>query len=281
MKKSIKKIGITFLAIALIATFLFSGIASAAAELVKDVYTVSYGVKVNGQSVNIPLLNYQGRTYFPTRTDTWSLPGYNIDYKNGEATFDLVQGNDNNQTINLGNEVVYSDLLKSVVYIYKNGQQIGNGYFYAKDKIILSKTAYNLGSFVIKNYKGETITIKPYQLKSDDRLISVQTTGYESPETLELADAAPKSGEQSNLLCSVAGVPNMVNFSTVKDSFDFNAYTTGDKAYMRSYNNSDISCVGSPAVDSNGKVIGIYFAKGANYSIFVDWDDIGRFLDIL
>ena len=72
----------------------------------------------------------------------------------------------------------------------------------------------------------------------------------------------------------------MINYSTVKGYYDFNAFTTGDKRYLRTYNNSEQSCEGSPTVNENCEVIGIYMYRGANYSLFVDLDDIRGFLNL-
>jgi hypothetical protein len=71
----------------------------------------------------------------------------------------------------------------------------------------------------------------------------------------------------------------MVNFSTVKDYFDFNWLTTGDKEYMRTYNNCNQSMQGGAMYNSNGELSGVFAVAGANYALAITLEDIKSFLD--
>ena len=276
--RNIKRIFCLTFAFLIISSIAFGGVFAAVQEwtAVKPVYT-SYvnGTKVEGMEV----MNIDGRTYLqPTALEPFGVTN-NYDSVNKVANFTIPSATNNDPIPNIGNTVSWSNLTKQVVRIIKNNQVVGNGIYIAKDRILTSKNFQQIGSFVVKDYKGNALTISPVPIKIGERLVLLKTTGAESSNVAELADARPEKGDDVALISSLTQVPNMINFSTVKDYFDFNWLTTGDKEYLRSYNNCSNTMQGGAMFNNDGKLVGVFAVKGANYALSITLDDIKSFLD--
>lgn len=268
---------ILYLSFALLLVFSIVGASVFAAvqewKAVKPGYT-SYvnGTKVEGMEV----MNIDGRTYLqPTALAQFGVTN-SYDAVNKVANFTIPQAS---TVPNTGNTVSWSNLTKQIVRIIKNNQVVGNGIYTAKNQILTSKSFQNIGSFIVKDYKGNNLTIKPIPIKAGERLVLLETIGATTNNVATLASERPKAGEDIALISSLTAVPNMVNFSTVKDYFDFNWLTTGDKEYMRSYNNCNNSMKGGGMFNNNGELVGVFAVSGANYALSITLDDIKSFLD--
>lgn len=270
---------ILYLSFALLLVFSIVGASVFAAvqewKAVKPVYE-SYvnGVKVSGMEV----MNIDGRTYLqPTALSQFGVTN-SYDSVNKIANFTIPSATSSTEP-NIGNTVSWSGLTKQVVRIIKNNQVVGNGIYTANNQILTSKSFQNIGSFIVKDYKGNDLTIKPIPIKTGERLVLLETIGATTNNVATLASERPKAGEDIALISSFTAVPNMVNFSTIKDYFDFNWLTTGDKEYMRSYNNCNNSMQGGGMFNNNGELVGVFAVSGANYALSITLDDIKSFLD--
>lgn len=276
-----KKFSFKMLSLIIVLVLVFSSITYAAVQewkAVKPVYT-SYvnGTKVEGMEV----MNIDGRTYLqPTALSQFGVTN-TYDAVNKVANFTIPVASTVEPEPNNGGVNTVSDLTKLVVRFYKgNGQFLGNGIWVAEDQILTTKNVWS-PSFVLKakKYNGDNVTLDPQPIKDGERLVLLKTTGVKSKVVAELADKRPEAKDEIILVGALDTIPNMINFSTVKDYFDFNWLTTGDKEYLRSYNNCNQSCQGSGMYDDSGKLAGVFIYSGANYALSVTIDDIKSFLD--
>lgn len=91
------------------ATLLATGVAFAA-DMLKDVYTSQFPIKINGQAytAEMPVLNYQGRTYLALR-------------EFGTVTNNEIDFQDNTIIINNNNNKEHND--SKIVYVSKGGSK--------------------------------------------------------------------------------------------------------------------------------------------------------------
>ena len=271
-----KKNKILFLLFSIILIFSILGIsASQSWVAVKP----SYDSFVNGEKVNgNEVMNIDGSTYLKARYITEAMGG-TTNFTDNKAYFDKgTQGS--TETSNL---MDWENIVKANVTLFKNNNKIGNGVFINAGNyndgsyILVSKNAWKLRSIIIKDYKGDNVTIKAMPIINGERLVLLQTEGYKSNHVSELAEFKAESGKNVAIVSSMLNTVQQVNFSKVKDYFDFNVFTTGDKEYLRTYNSTNMLCVGSPLYDENAKIQGIFIFSGANYSLFVTLNDINKF----
>ena len=278
MKKKIFKSKVaSVLVIALVFALCFSGVVSAAAGF--TVYPPTYDTYVNGQLIakdNVVVHN--GKTMI----NVSNLESFGV-LKNWNESQRIANFFIPNQLPNTGNTNSISDLAKSELRFYKNQMSAnnfcGNGIFVNEDLVIVPAQVWT-PSIILKayDYKNTLVNFETQKIAETNRLVLLKTKGYKSDYYATLADTRVEAGDDVVLVGSIAQQPNFYNFSTVKDYFDFNPYTTGDKEYLRTYNNCQQDCIGSGIYNDKGELTGIFYVKGANYAISITLGDIESFV---
>lgn len=264
----------SILVVALVFSLAFGGIVTAAGGV--EAFFPTYDTYINGQKIdNSDILVRNGQTHL----NISKLESYGV-LKNWNEQTRTANFFIPNPLPNNGNSNSISDLAKSGVRFYKgNGTFLGNGIFLNKDLVIVPKQVYK-PTLILKSldYKNTEINFEPQVIAQNSRLVLLKTKGYQSDYFAKLATTKPEAGEDIILVGSIQQQPNFYNFSTVKDEFDFNWLTTGDKAYLRSYNNCDSSAIGAGMYTKDGLLGGIFVVKGANYAISITLNDINSFV---
>lgn len=269
------------LAIVMFATPVFAAVQSWSA--VRPTYTVTINdEEIDGNTV----MNIDGRTMI--RASDLQRFGVENTWANNIASFNVPEAG-NTTTVNTTNAFDYAKIAKNQVKFYAivNGKSefVGNGVVLPNKKLITSRYVWNYnttGTLRAIDHAGYTVTYENTPLKTGPRLVLLQTNGYNAANHATIATTAPQNGDNIALVGSIAQVSNYMNFSTVKDTFDYNWMTTGDKAYLRTYNDCHITSTGSGMYNAEGKLVGIFLCKGpiTGYALSITLADIRAFLEI-
>jgi hypothetical protein len=277
---------ILYLSFALLLVFSIVGASVFAAVQEWKAVKPSYDTYVNGTKVSgMEVMNIDGRTYIqPTSLKPFGITN---EYKdddvdgNGKAAFFTIPSASTVEpqpnTLNLNS---LSDLCKIGVMVFSNGQFKGNGLFYEGKYIIIPKSVWQFGAIVCKDYKNRNIPFKTVPVVSNDSIVLLETNGYTSDYSADVAKENEKSGNDVALISSISGVQNSINLSTIADYKQFNTVLAPqDGIYLRTYNNCNSTELGGGLYNNNNELVGMFIAKGPNYAIFLPAETINNFLD--